>query len=79
MDQPVDYGGFTWIGSVQGAVVTWSNHGVKKSLGYRLLITDQVATAPYTDPIQKRLHKTKGCQLPDNPWLRFFSKRDHAY
>src|SRR5678809_1395649 len=32
-----------WIGSVQGAVATWSN---------RMLITDQVATAPCTDPIQ---------------------------
>jgi len=30
-----------WIGSVQGAVATWL-----------MLITDQVATAPCTDPIQ---------------------------
>ena len=43
----------TWIGSVQGAVATWSNQGSQKSRGYRMLITDQVATAPCTDPIQE--------------------------
>jgi len=37
----------TWIGSEQGAVATWSNHGSQK------LNTDQVATAPCTDPIQE--------------------------
>src|SRR5678816_3498284 len=42
-----------WIGSVQGVVATWS------TMGYRMLITDQVATAPCTDPIQVRRHRSK--------------------
>ena len=42
------------IGSVQGAVATWSTMGVKIVRRYRMLITDQVATAPCTDPIQVR-------------------------
>src|SRR6185437_7910760 len=41
-----------WIGSVQGAVATWSNQRNQKSLEILLPITDQVATAPCTDPIQ---------------------------
>ena len=42
-----------WTGSVQGAVATWSNDRSQESLGkYRMLITDQVATAPCTDPVQ---------------------------
>ena len=28
----------TWIGSVQGAVAAWSNHGSQESLEYRMLI-----------------------------------------
>ena len=43
----------TWIGSVQGAVATWSTMGIKNHYEYRMLITDQVATAPCTDPIQQ--------------------------
>jgi hypothetical protein len=39
----------TWIGSVQGAVATWSVIGMQNSHGF-----DQVATAPCTDPIQVR-------------------------
>src|ERR1043165_9343757 len=46
-------GNHTWTGSVQGAVATWSKSWestiVRK---YRMLITDQVATAPCTDPVQ---------------------------
>jgi len=38
----------TWIGSVQRAVATWSRWES------RMLINDQVATAPCTDPIQER-------------------------
>jgi hypothetical protein len=37
-----------WAGSVQGAVATWSTTGVK-IIKYRMLITDQVATAPCTE------------------------------
>ena len=44
-----------WIGSVQGAVATWSNHGSQESLGVSHAITDQVATAPCTDPIQEMI------------------------
>ena len=44
----------TWIGSVQGAVATWSNCESHESLGnIAMLITDQVATAPCTDSIQR--------------------------
>jgi hypothetical protein len=41
-----------WTGSVQGAVATWSTHGSQDLRKYRMLITDQVATAPCTDPVQ---------------------------
>src|SRR5215213_5717853 len=45
----------TWSGSVQGAVATWSNHGREEIIReIRILITDQVATAPCTDLIQER-------------------------
>src|SRR4051794_1990555 len=44
----------SWNGSAQGAVATWSNHGVKFTKKYRVLNTDQVATAPCTDPFQDR-------------------------
>jgi hypothetical protein len=43
----------TWIGSVQEAVATWSDMGVKIVREYRILMTDQVATASCTDPIQE--------------------------
>jgi len=43
----------TWTQSVQGAVATWSNDGVKNVRKYRMLITDQVATAPCTDRVQE--------------------------
>jgi len=46
-------GPHAWIGSVQGAVATWSTKGVKNHWECRMLITDQVATAPCTDPIQE--------------------------
>jgi len=36
----------SWIQSVQGAIATWSNDRSQDSLGYRMLITDQVAIAP---------------------------------
>jgi hypothetical protein len=44
----------SWIGSVQGAVATCLTIGVKIARKYRMLITEQVATAPCTDPIQVR-------------------------
>src|SRR6185369_926025 len=44
-----------WIGSVQGAVATWSKPWKSKTVKkYYTLITDQVATAPCTDRIQDR-------------------------
>jgi len=45
----------SWTGSVQGAVATWSTSGVKIVRKYLLLITDQVATAPCTDPVQVQI------------------------
>jgi hypothetical protein len=44
----------TWIGSVQGAIATWSNHRTQdRQENIACLITDPVATAPCTDdPIQ---------------------------
>jgi len=41
-----------WIGSVQGAVATWSVLGSQNRQEYRPPITDQVANASCTDPIQ---------------------------
>ena len=35
-------------------VAIWSNYGVKIIRKYRMLLTDQVATAPCTDPVQVR-------------------------
>jgi hypothetical protein len=56
-DSCLAQGGFaskvTWTQSVQGAVATWSNEGVKNVRKYRKLITDQVATAPCTDCVQE--------------------------
>jgi len=49
----------SWIGSVQGAVATWSNHGGQDVREYHMLITDQVATARCTDPIPVRLRSSK--------------------
>src|SRR6185369_17786639 len=43
-----------WRQSVQGAVATWSTMGVENHQEYRMLITDQVATAPCTDRFQAR-------------------------
>ena len=40
------------IGSVQGAVATWSVIGMQYCEGFGLCWLDQVATAPCTDPIQ---------------------------
>src|ERR1051326_8782637 len=64
----IDASKVTWTQSVQGAVATWSNEGVKNVRKYRKLITDQVATAPCTDCVQEwfrtfeaKLHK--GIQL----------------
>ena len=48
-------GNHSWIESVQGAIATWSTIGVKIARKYRMLIRDQVATAPCTDPIHVRL------------------------
>ena len=42
----------TWIGSVQGAVATWSTMEVKNHLEISHAVTDQVAIAPCTDPVQ---------------------------
>jgi len=39
----------TWVGSVQGAVATWS------MISFLTPCFDQVATAPCTDPTQVRL------------------------
>src|SRR3954454_11311180 len=48
-------GGACFITSVQGAVATWSNMESRIAKKYRMLIIDQVATAPCTDPVQVRL------------------------
>ena len=53
----------SWIGSVQGAIATWSNHGGQDVREYHMLIRDQVATAPCTDPIQVRLRVLRQSQL----------------
>ena len=45
----------SWIGSVQGAVATCLTMNIKIDRKYRVLITEQVATAPCTDPIQVQL------------------------
>jgi hypothetical protein len=41
-----------FLGSVSGSDLV--NYGTQESLGSRMLITDQVATAPCTDPVQVR-------------------------
>jgi len=42
----------SWIGSVQGAVATWSAISLRYLLTILILMVNQVATAPCTDPIQ---------------------------
>ncbi|HKG79302.1 MAG TPA: hypothetical protein VKA78_07780, partial [Pyrinomonadaceae bacterium] len=44
----------SWIGSVQGAVATWSVISMRYFLSILTPMVDQVATAPCTDPIQVR-------------------------
>src|SRR5688500_2647188 len=48
-------GNHCWIGSVQGAIATWSVFGMQLAKNFGLLWLDQVAIAPCTDPIQVRL------------------------
>ena len=43
----------TWIGSVQGAVAPGPTIRVQNPCEYYMPITDQVAIAPCTDPIQQ--------------------------
>ena len=57
------------IGSVQGAVATWSTMGVKIVRRYRMLITDQVATAPCTDPIPSATPTLR--QSPDRSYKSY--------
>ncbi len=44
----------SWIGSVQGAVATWSAISMRDFQMILNIHRDQVATAPCTDPIQVR-------------------------
>jgi len=43
----------SWIGSVQGAVATWSVISMRDFLTILTPSFDQVATAPCTDPMQE--------------------------
>jgi len=48
----------TWVGSVQGAVATWS------MISFLTPCFDQVATAPCTDPTQVRVLHSCGNPCP---------------